>query len=357
MSKRSINTYYELLTAALSLQKGLGNVAIKEYFQNNDVKESFKDGFFLIRKKKLAIKLLEQDLRRVELVTNRYGVKLIPIWSEVYPESLKHTHDPPACLYYLGERSLLDKLAISVVGTRRSSEYGARVTKDLVGSLVSKNFVIVSGMAMGIDAIAHQSCLQNDGRTIAVLVGGPHKSSPACNTTIYEKILSNDGLIISENLPGTKIHPSMFASRNRIVAGLSSGTIVIEADENSGSLITAELAVDLGKHVFAVPGNINLKQSRGTNSLIKKGHAKLVQSANDILEEFGFAEGSLNVQQKLDLTPKEESIYDLLLKGKKTMDELQNILSIERGAILSLCTKLEFRNIIYKDIAGRYSIV
>lgn len=357
MTNSSDENYYELLTSALTFERGIGNGLIAEYFRECCITFAEKHGFFLIRKQKVYLEKLQPKLEEIRNLMYKLDFKILPIWSDKYPQNLKEIADAPACIYYKGDIDLLANLSLSVVGTRKASEYGVKVTKEIVADLVSNNFVITSGMAIGIDAYAHETTLDLGGKTIAVLVGGPCKASPAANRKIYDSILKNGGLVLSENLPESRVFAPQFASRNRIVAAISEGTVVIEADEKSGSLITAELAVDYGKHVFAVPGRVFDSVSTGTNSLIKKGHAKLIQNSADILSEFNINFEKIKKTDSLDLTGVEQSIYDLLSRGRKSLDEIQILLEVERGVILSSCTKLEFKNIVYKDITGKFNIV
>ncbi len=203
-----------------------------------------------------------------------------------YPKILKEINNPPALLYVESSFDLVKlwrKPALAVVGTRHITAYGLWATQKLVGGLVDKGLVIVSGLAKGVDICAHLTALKKGGLTLAVLASGfDHIYPPEHETIAYQ--ISQKGALISEFAPTVKAKPAYFAQRNRIIAGLSLGVLVIEAAEKSGSLITATWAADFGREVFAVPGPINSLYAKGVNQLLQKG-AKLVEKVEDILEE------------------------------------------------------------------------
>lgn len=213
------------------------------------------------------------------------NIKKITLQDKTYPAILKEIHDPPKELYIKGNIIPQDKIAIAVVGTRKCTQHGKQVALDIAGELAKLGITIVSGLAEGIDTFAHQAALENNGRTIAVLGTGIDKKSlyPKSNYILSEKIAKN-GAVISEYPPETKGTKFNFPKRNRIVSGLSLGVVVIEAPEKSGALITASLALEQNREVFAVPGSIYEENYQGTNKLIQMG-AKLVNNIEDILEE------------------------------------------------------------------------
>jgi len=270
-----------------------------------------------------------------------------------YPSLLKEIYGFPPILFLKGNADLLEsKKMISVVGTRKSTSYGEMVVKNLVSKLVSRGYVIVSGMAMGIDKVAHDEALKLGGKTIAVLASSVEDPTPKINTNLYHRILNGDGLIVSQTKPNTKVQKGMFASRNQIVAGLSLATLVVEAPEKSGALITAKLSLDYGREVFAVPGDINKNNSFGTNELIKDGSAKLIQSVEDIVEEIeGFRPESQSVD--LDLDNQEESVVSLL-SASKNFDEIKKLVKMESSVLNELLMDLEIRNIISRGSDGKY---
>lgn len=221
----------------------------------------------------------DRELRLIEC----YNLKVITIKDENYPTNLKSIPDPPPVLYIKGEILPRDSRSISIVGARKATDYGKRVANELSIELALRGFTIVSGMAHGIDSTAHNGAISASGRTLAVMGNGLDIVYPAENVELFKKIVDH-GAVISEFPIGTRPKKERFPVRNRIISGLSLGTVVVEASKTSGSLITANLALEQGREVFAVPGPIYSVTSKGTNDLIKQG-AKLVGSVEDILEE------------------------------------------------------------------------
>ena len=213
-------------------------------------------------------------------------IKKIYINSENYPERLRNIYDPPKKLYVLGNFKILREKSIAIVGSRKATEYGKRVSFQISQELTKENINIVSGLAIGIDTYAHLGAIsiQNQAGTIAVLGSGMDVIYPKENIELARKIIQTGGCIVSEYPLGTKPNKINFPQRNRIISGLSDGVVVVEASEKSGSLITAEFGIEQGKEIFAVPGNIDNSLSKGTNKLIQDG-AKMILSSKDILEE------------------------------------------------------------------------
>jgi DNA processing protein len=211
------------------------------------------------------------------------GIAIVPFTNPNYPARLRTIADPPPFLYVKGNILTDDDKAVAIVGSRSASEYGRRVARDLARGLASLGFTVVSGMARGIDGSAHESALQAGGRTIAVLGSGVERAYPAEHETLYRRIGEN-GAVLSELPIGTRPLAFNFPARNRLISGLSLGVVVVEATEKSGSLITATLAVEQGREVFAVPGEVGSSRSRGAHRLIRQG-AKLVESVDDIIVE------------------------------------------------------------------------
>lgn len=212
-------------------------------------------------------------------------IHVITIFDDDYPKWLKHIFQPPWVLYAKGKREWLSSAKmISVVGTRQPTAEGIRALKTLLPPLIEAGWTIVSGLALGIDIAAHELTVNQRGKTIAVIAGGIEHIYPKQHRVLAEQLM-HDHLIVSEYPPQTKPQKWQFPLRNRIISGLSLGTVVVQAKEKSGSLITASHALEQGREVFAVPGSIFLEQANGTNKLIQQG-AKLVRTAQDILEEF-----------------------------------------------------------------------
>ncbi|MGA8944041.1 MAG: DNA-processing protein DprA [Thermoactinomyces sp.] len=250
----------------------------------------------------------------------KQNIQTVTFFDEEYPALLKEIAQPPWVLYVRGDASLLSGKALAVVGTRRPTPYGLRAARELVAGLVALDWTIVSGMASGIDGEAHRSALEAKGRTIAVLGTGVDVIYPKHHRSLYEKI-AREGAVISEMPPGTQPFPWVFPQRNRIISGLSQGTLVIEAAERSGSLITAEFSMEQGREVFAVPGPMTSRQSQGTLQLIQDG-AKCVRSVSDIAEELEglhFAaslSACMNKSDKINLNNIEEQVYQQIAPDK-----------------------------------------
>lgn len=212
------------------------------------------------------------------------GIKVITIFDQNYPSLLKEIYQPPWVLFVKGDLSLLEiQPKLAVVGSRHATQYGKNAIRLMFPPLVEKGVVIVSGLANGIDTLAHEYAMKNGGKTIAVIAGGVYHIYPKDNAELAKEMMKTQ-LVISEYPPDTKPLRWHFPARNRIISGLSNGTFIIEAKRKSGSLITANYAVNEGREVFSLPGSIFNQNSLGTNDLIKQG-AKLVMSSEDILEE------------------------------------------------------------------------
>ena len=222
---------------------------------------------------------VETEVRRVR----EAGVTIVPFTDANYPARLRMIADPPPLLYVKGEIRPDDEKAVGVVGSRSASDYGRRVARDLCRGLAALGFTVVSGMARGIDGAAHETALRFGARTIAVLGSGVDRAYPPEHATLYQRI-TESGAVISELPLGTRPMTFNFPARNRLISGLSLGVVVVEATERSGSLITAALAVEQGREVFAVPGEVGSSRSRGAHRLIRQG-AKLVETVDDIIEE------------------------------------------------------------------------
>ncbi|MCA1030058.1 DNA-processing protein DprA [Bacillus timonensis] len=236
--------------------------------------------------------LLVKDLHSIPIqsILNQYNkknIQILSIFEQEYPSLLKNIYNPPLLLYVKGNANLFKQRTIlSVVGTRTPSNYGFNVMNTVLTPLIKDGWLIVSGLASGIDTKAHILALNNGGSTIAVIAGGIDNIYPKSNTKLADVIM-RDHLLVSEHPPGTQPERWHFPLRNRIISGLSLGTLVVEAKEKSGSLITAEIALQEGRDVFAIPGSILTELSQGTNKLIQQG-AKLVLNSNDILVEYPY---------------------------------------------------------------------
>lgn len=251
---------------------------------------------------------------------SREEILTIKIEDKDYPKLLKKISNPPKLLY-LRRKLFKNEFCFAIVGTRRCSDYGREIAFDIAKDLAQAGISVVSGMARGIDTMAHQGALKGKGRTIAVLGTGLDEKSiyPQQNLKLVKKILENDGCLISEYSPGTSGRKQNFPERNRIISGMSLGVLVIEAKFGSGALITAQWAQKQGRKIFALPGSIHSLNSKGPHSLIKKG-AKLVENANDILEELKLAKIE---RKKIKGESLEENlILEVLEQGNLHIDKI-----------------------------------
>lgn len=303
-------------------------------------------------------KAIQQEKKLIAL----NNVSILTFQDDNYPENLKKIYDPPPVLYMKGNLAKSDIVAVAIVGTRTPSRYGKLVTEKVSSQLAERGVTIISGMASGIDSIAHRAAILVKGRTIAVFGCGVNMTYPAENINLKEKILEN-GAIISEFPMNTKPERMNFPMRNRIISGLSLGTIVIEAAEKSGALITSDFALEQGKDVFAVPGNINSPKSKGTNHLIKMG-AKLIDNADDVIEEFPYEIKTLlqtgNKQKEKtevpDLSDEENKIYTLLSEEEIHIDTLIQESQLPSQKVSAVLIQLELKDVI-KQQSGKMFVI
>lgn len=289
------------------------------------------------------------------LELEKEGVGLITQNSQFYPSQLKEIPSAPAVIYGRGNLDILKNKSIAVVGSRKFTEYGARVTQNLCRDLVRAGLTIISGLALGIDAIAHRATLDAEGATIAVLGTGIDDATiyPRDNFNLARDILSSGGTLLSEFPPRTPSLKQNFPARNRIMAGLALGTLVVEAAEGSGSLITAGFALEAGREVFAVPGPIFSPQSKGTNFLIKNG-AKLVESAADVLEELNLSERLAPTSRKIyePKTDEEKKIWRALGSDPLHIDRLVKLTRLNPATIGSTLATLEIEGVV-RNVGGQ----
>ena len=294
-------------------------------------------------------------------------IKKITIDSTVYPELLKKIHSPPKVLYVNGSFKEDDKNAVAIVGSRRATYYGLEIAEKLGFDLAIRGVTVVSGMARGVDSAAHRGALKAKGRTIAVMGSGHNIIYPSENKKLYEEI-AKTGAVITEFENDVPPLAENFPRRNRIISGLSLGVIVVEAARNSGALITANFAVEQDREVFAVPGRISSETSTGTNELIKDG-AKLVQTADDVLEELSLHEiepvageakeaidTKISKQTKAyiysSLTEDERKVYKILSDEPLYIDEVVKASKVELGKIAKVLLNLEMKRLI-KELPGK----
>lgn len=298
------------------------------------------------------------DIDKELALAQEHGVNIIPCTHQHYPQNLKAIYDPPLVLYIKGEINPKDVLSIAIVGSRRCSYYGESQSKRLARLLGQSGFTIVSGLARGIDTAAHQGALESDARTIAVMGCGLGRVYPRENRELAERI-SCQGAVVSELPMLTPPNEKNFPPRNRLISGLSLGVVVVEAGQRSGALITAHWALEQGKEVFAVPGQVDSPYSRGTNRLLKEG-AKLVEDLNDIIEELGPLAETLSIDEKEDiqdprslaLNSQEKKLFSLLSSRPKTIDEITEESQLPAANVASTLMILEIRKLV-KQLSGK----
>lgn len=299
------------------------------------------------------------DLRLTESIISNYdklGVTMITYFSHDYPELLKEIDTPPIILYCKGNIKLLSTPCVGVVGTRRATRYGKDITYDLVKDIASSGITVVSGLADGIDTVAHTSTLDVGGKTIAVIASGFNYIYPSANEPLYNKILSNNGLIVTEYRMNEKPQSYNFPVRNRIIAGLSKAVIVAEATEKSGSMHTKNYAIDYGREVFAIPGRLSDIYSNGCNKLIKSGQATMILSSKDIVDFYG-TDLKCNKENKvLQLSLEESCVYELLKTGEMHYNELLTASGLEPRKLNTLLMRLEINRVIKKLPGNVYSV-
>ena len=288
------------------------------------------------------------------------NIRLIALESSFYPPLLKETPNPPYIIYVKGEASVLKDTAplISIVGSRKYTSYGAQVAESLARELARAGMIVVSGMALGIDTFAHRGTLAAGGKTIAVLGNSLDDKSlyPKNNFNLSRQIMEH-GALISDYPIETSAGPLTFPARNRIIAGLSLGTLVVEAGEKSGALITAELALEFNREVFAIPGSIFSSQSFGTHSLLKKG-AKIVTSVSDILEELNLGKNSEAILkvQKIPESEGEKTILKILSHEPLHIDNISKISRLGTATVASTLALMEIKGWT-KNIGGQNYIL
>lgn len=284
----------------------------------------------------------------------RNGIEIVTIFSDEYPEKLRDLPDRPLILYAKGDLSLANQKSVAVVGTRMPSNYGRIVTEKFSEKLAQSGLVVVSGLCYGVDEIAHKKTLAVGGKTIAVVGSGFNNIYPATNTTLSMEI-AEKGLLLSEYPPSFKPKRYTFPRRNRIVAGLSDGVLIVEAGIKSGTIHTKEYALEYGRDIFAVPGNITSNKSELTNQLIKSGQAECVLSANEIVDFYGMKKAEK--QKVLTLSFDEKAVVDALSDGEKDFDYLSRKTKIPVNILNSCLTTLEIRGLIRKLPAQCYALI
>lgn len=287
-------------------------------------------------------------------------VKILTYWDDDYPANCKTMYDPPVLLFYMGNPVWRDSLLqIAVAGTRKTTVYGRRMANQIVSDLAEIGCTIIGGMSDGIDACAHHAALNSQGRTIAVLPCGIDVIYPDSQYNLYWEI-AEKGCILSEFLPGTRPLGPNFQARNRLIAGLADGVLHVQSPEKSGSMITVKWAVQYNRDVFAIPGDADVRQSQGPNGLIRSG-AKLVESAMDVLEEYGYIFANHPRSEPPTPSPvieneQMQAIVDALILDDMDMTQLALKTGIDLTNIILLLTELQIRGIITEKPGGSYAL-
>ncbi|EJO5348191.1 DNA-protecting protein DprA [Clostridium botulinum] len=299
----------------------------------------------------------EDKIKNIQINMLKHNIKVVNYMEKLYPSKLRNYEDAPAVIFYKGNIEKVDQVkSAAIVGSRKCSIYGMKVTKIISEALADNNIMVVSGMAKGIDYYAHLYCIENEGFTTAILGSGIDVVYPKQNKKIYD-IISKDGCIISEFLPGTPPFAYNFPRRNRIISGLSDIVIVVEAGEKSGSLITTEIALEQGKDVVAVPGSIFSKESIGTNKIIKEG-AYVFTAVEDILNYMGIEKIIINNNKGKNMALKDGlqgKVYSVLSHEPKHIDDLLKLMDIDIKHLYEVLFELQLKKEII-CLAGNYYV-
>lgn len=344
----------------LNLVKGIGAVrmrALIDYFGSAEI--AWNSPFAALREAGLSEKIASRLISvRKETDPEKYydhilsrGINVLILEDPLYPRLLREIDQPPPVLYFVGDLLIEDEWAVAIVGTRRLTHYGKQITEDFSKSLAQHHISVVSGLARGIDGVAHRAALLNGGRTIAVLGSGVDRIYPPEHRQLANDIIQS-GAIISDYPPGTPPEASNFPPRNRIISGLSKATIVIEAGKTSGALITANFAADQGRDVYAVPGNINAAQSIGTNRLIQDG-AKPITNIRELLEDFrvDIIQEQKSLRKASPNSGTEAALMEILNDQPMHVDEITHSLGKPVAEVTSQLTMLELKGLV-KQVGG-----
>lgn len=291
----------------------------------------------------------------------KFQIRPLFISDPDYPKRLLNCYDPPTLLYYKGSADLNASRVISVIGTRNHTEYGKQLTENLIRDLSGQKILVVSGMAFGIDALAHKACIKYELPTVAVLAHGLDKMYPSEHSNLAKEIINKGGGLLTEFRKNTKPDKHHFPTRNRIVAGMSDATLVVETDVRGGSMITAELANGYNRDVFAFPGKTTDKKSAGCNHLIKNNKAALLTDAREFLELMGWEaeekKPGKKIQKQLfiELSPEEKIIADILMETKPAhIDEINFRSGMSSSLLAATILNMELKGIVSSLPGKRY---
>lgn len=338
-------TYNKKIKILSVVEKGTN---LRKVFLNNlEIRNILNEQEF----NKMALCLDDEYLNIRLKQYEKDNIKLITFNNPNYPYILKEISSPPLCLYCKGNIQLLNSFCIGIVGTRKPSEYGIVVTKQYVKELVKADITIVSGMATGIDTIAHRTTVEEQGKTIAVLGGGFNHIYPAVNTNLAKQIAENN-LLVSEYNPNIQPTVYSFPTRNRIIAGLSKGILTTEMGEKSGAMHTVNYALEFNRDVFVVPGRINSPTSKGCNELIKTLQGSITTTPEDILNTYNFKaeDNKYNIQLNLE----EQMIIDFIKSEKRTFQEILEHTKLPIKNLNAMLLSLEMEGLVIKLANNSY---
>jgi DNA processing protein len=314
-----------------------------------------------VRKSKASVESLEKEFSELLITCEKKKIKITSFQRDDYPKNLKPIYDAPVLLYYRGNLNPTDEFSIGIVGTRTPSEYGRQMCESFSQEFSKMNIPLMSGMAKGVDSICHKTACKFGNLNYAILGCGVDVIYPPENKKLYDEV-AEIGAIVSEFPPGTFPDKPNFPKRNRIISGISLGTIIIESNARGGALITAGFAIDQNREVFAVPGHLSSKQSDGTNNLIKKGTAKLVMNAEDVLVELeskmkNFVKAKHKEEKKVlpNLSKSESVIYNLLGFEPMHIDKIYEGTGFNISSCLVELLSLEFKGIV-RQLPGKYFV-
>ncbi len=362
-----------LYKLSLTLIPNIGPVQAKILLQQLDLVEIFRakrshlekiEGIGTVRANNIKdfddFKTAEEEIAFIE----KYKIKALFVTDPQYPKRLLNCYDSPILLYYKGEADLNGSRMIAVIGTRNNTEYGKQITEKLVADLAELNITVVSGLAYGIDAIGHKAALKNNLPTVGVLAHGLDQVYPPQHTSLAKDMLTHNGGLLTEFRSNTTPDKHNFPTRNRVVAGMSDATIVIETGIKGGSMITAELANSYNKDVFAFPGKVTDSKSAGCNYLIKNNKAVLLTDAKDLIELMGWDEQKSQKQNRkvqkelfIELSNEEKIIVDILKEKEAShIDEINLRSGLSSGSVAAAILNLELQNVVLSQPGKRYSL-
>lgn len=315
------------------------------------VKTAVFEDIFLKDAEKIKSEIVKFSIDKYKNMLLDKNVKLVTFEDDEYPNKLRNIDDPPFFLFCKGDKSLLNKQGVAIIGTRMPTTYGKIVTEKFARELAEAGLVIISGLAYGVDSISHRQALDVKGKTIAVLGGGFDKIYPSEHTNLAKEIEEN-GLLVSEYSPDFSATKYTFPQRNRIVAGLSNGVLITEAGEKSGTIITKDYALDNGIDVYAIPGNITSSKSDGTNNIIAHSQGMCVLSPKDILDNLGISSSKKKKVNQLSF--EENLILEILEEGEKTVDFLCEKTKLNINKLNSSLVSLEIKGVVRKSVGGGY---